>query len=189
MEQMGEFMRQLHSIPLDDFQGLGLPEYLSGPNTLARFSKQLTTQLADYLEPSELEFLKGWLDQLQQDDRMQEYEPTIVHGDLACWNVLVNDQSSAISGIVDFEAACIGDPADDLLTQCKFGEAFYKKVLAVYEDKGGQIGPSFEHRVRQLKMLRLLYSLIFHVEAGDDVEIAKAVRRLRRSVVASAETT
>ena len=184
-DQLGQFVHQLHSIPVDCLRDLDLPEFRSRPRALATLWNQVSPYLDAHFTSREIRSLEEWFGDRRRDDQMQDYQPCVIHGDLACWNVLVDDRTSVVSGVVDFEAACIGDPADDLLTQRKLDEAFYDEVLSIYRDKGGQIESSFGHRVRHLQILRLVFGLLFHAEAEDDEQVAKSVRKLRRTEIFS----
>jgi aminoglycoside phosphotransferase (APT) family kinase protein len=186
--QLGEFVHQLHSIPVECLRVIDLPEYRSRPRALASLWEQLAPYLDAHFTPSEIRSLEDWLEDRRRDDQMQDYQPCLIHGDLACWNVLVDDRTSVVSGIVDFEAACIGDPADDLLMQRKLDDAFYDEVVTAYQDKSGQIEPSFGHRVHHLQVLRLVFSLLFHAEAGDYEQVAKSIRKLRKTEIFSPPT-
>ena len=89
----------------------------------------------------------------------------------------------SLSGVVDFEEACIGDPAQDLLRQQTLGQAFFDEVVAAYCRCGGQLQPSFEHRLHHLRILRLFFSFVYHAEADDPEQVLKCIINLRRSAL------
>jgi aminoglycoside 2''-phosphotransferase len=181
--QLGEFAYQLHKIPVEHFKYVELPEFRSRPEALSALWKRASCYMATHFTPSEFELVHEWVEGRLRDEQMQDYGPCLIHGDLSCWNILVDESASAVSGIVDFEFACIGDPAEDLLTQHILGQEFFEQVLSAYRRVGGQVEPSFEHRVLYLRVLRLISSLVFHAESGDDGQLSKCVRKLCKSIL------
>ena len=182
-DQVAEFIYQLHAIPVTLFGHLGLPEFRSKPAALAALWEQASPHIEAHLAPDEFAIIHRWVEERQRDTHLQDYRPCLIHGDLSCWNILVDEATSTISGVVDFELAGIGDPAEDLLTQSTVSQAFLADVLSAYRRRGSRIESSFEHRVLHLRILRLLFSLVFHAEAGEEGQVSKSIRKLRASTL------
>ena len=181
--QLGEFAGELHTIPTASVGDVELPEFHSKPAALSVLWDRASQDLESTFMPREYDYVRRWVEAMLTDDQMQDYRPCLIHGDLSCWNTLVDEGSSSVSGIVDFEHACVGDPAQDLLTHIALGREFYDGVVAAYCRTGGQLEPSFEHRVHHLRIMRILFSLAFHAETKNAREYARSIRKLRRSAL------
>ena len=178
---VGTFMQQLHAVPLDCLKDVKLPDFHGKPSTLADIQAQVLPYLKLVLTAREYEVANQWMEQMQIDSQMQQYSPTLVHGDLFYANLLVDEVKSRITGVVDFENASIGDPAQDFATQYSLGQPFYDAVVDAYIKAGGHIDESLEYRMHQLRILRSIYGLLFFAETGDLIEFADSVYKLRHS--------
>jgi aminoglycoside 2''-phosphotransferase len=64
-----------------------------------------------------------------------EYAPALIHGDLAPYHLLFDDQRGALSGVIDFGMAGVGDPASDIGGLISiYGETFVRAIAATYAD-------------------------------------------------------
>jgi aminoglycoside phosphotransferase (APT) family kinase protein len=96
------------------------------------------------LEPSPvIEYAFAWLD---RECRNGMGGPALVHGDIAPHNYLV--QGQRLTGIVDWEFAHIGDPAEDLAYRRMFFEQFmsWNEFLDIYYAAGA--APVDERRLK-----------------------------------------
>jgi aminoglycoside 2''-phosphotransferase len=71
-------------------------------------------------------FWRAFLD----DDRHFRFEPVLLHGDLSPEHILVDLERTAITGVIDFGDAVVGDPAGDF---GGFDAAFRQAALVGYE--------------------------------------------------------
>ena len=181
--QLGEFAFQLHIIPVASVDHIDFPEFHSRPAALAALWDRASPHLEASFAAREYERASNWVEAMLTDDLIQDYRPCLIHGDLSCRNILVDEAAAAVCGIVDFEHAGIGDPAQDLLAHIALGREFYDEVVAAYHRTGGQLEPSFEYRVHHLRILRLFFSLVFHAETDDALAFAKSIRKLRGSAL------
>ncbi len=69
------------------------------------------------------------------DRRNFDYEPQLVHGDLAPYHILADKPAARLSGVIDFGVAGLGDPATDLgcLLQA-YGESFVRRMRPAYPE-------------------------------------------------------
>lgn len=125
------------------------------------------------LAGAELRAVEAWWARLLDDERLRSYEPRLRHGDLWYENLLVED--GRLVGVVDWEAAALGDPAEDFAALRHLGEPFARTVLA---ECGGE-DPDLEYRIERRWELRELHGVRLSVELGDADELADAVRKLR----------
>ncbi len=64
-----------------------------------------------------------------------EFEPALIHGDLALYHILYDSEEKRINGVIDFGVAGLGDPATDLgsLINC-YGETLVGKMVNAYPE-------------------------------------------------------
>ena len=61
------------------------------------------------------------------------FEPVPIHGDLDSSNILCDPERGPLLGVIDFEEACLGDPAWDFCAlSAEFGPAFLQTLLNAY---------------------------------------------------------
>jgi aminoglycoside phosphotransferase (APT) family kinase protein len=63
------------------------------------------------------------------------WEPTLIHGDFGPSNILYDERTGALSGIIDWSSAGSGDPATDLaalIGPVSYSEDFADALLASY---------------------------------------------------------
>jgi aminoglycoside 2''-phosphotransferase len=87
---------------------------------------------------------RDWIDEhfepVVNGDLALDYEPVMVHGDLAPYHILVDPTSGSISGILDFGVAGLGDPAVDLAALLMgYGEGFASHVVDGYPELGAAV--------------------------------------------------
>jgi aminoglycoside phosphotransferase (APT) family kinase protein len=180
---LAAFLRALHQVPVSVLTPLALP----GPaDRRARWA-----QMRDATRPAVRAALTGgeyaavarWWDRLLADPIIGDYRPVLQHGDLWYENILVDAQAHRVTGIVDFEDAALGDPAQDFATLLHLGEPFAAQVIAAYQAAGGRWGPTFAYRMRRLWELREFDGLYFAVRTADRAEIAGALGKVRRGPI------
>ena len=113
------------------------------------------------------------------DERMQNYKSVLVHCDLFYANILLEETTSTVTGVVDFENATLGDPAQDFAVQYHLGQDFAEAVITAFQRAGGMFDDSFEYRLHQLRILREFSGLKFFIETNDVSEFAYSVWKLR----------
>ena len=167
-EDVAAFLRALHAIdarvpPAED--------------DLEALRAATTPVLWEELDPAELEEVDAWWEDVLADARLRAYRPVLRHGDLWYDNLLVD--RGRLVGVVDWEAAGLGDPAEDFAALRHVGDRFVRTVLAAY----GAQDPDLPHRIERRWQLRELYGVRLAVELGDAAELADAVRKLRAGPV------
>ena len=66
------------------------------------------------------------------DPSLQAFEPCLIHGDFGPSNVLYDDRSHIVSGVIDFGFAGLGDPAQDIAAASCFGDDFLAHYARSY---------------------------------------------------------
>jgi macrolide phosphotransferase len=114
--EIGRVIAALHEVPPEVFDEAGVPTYSADDYRLRRMAELDSAARAGEL-PANL--LTRWERYLEDVSRWR-FAATPIHGDLAAEHVLV-DRAGArgpvharVSGLIDWAAACVADPADDL---------------------------------------------------------------------------
>lgn len=67
------------------------------------------------------------------DNLDMDYRPAFINGDIGCYHILFNEEKKALSGIIDFGTAGIGDPATDIAVLLgQYGETLLELMLSGY---------------------------------------------------------
>jgi aminoglycoside phosphotransferase (APT) family kinase protein/8-oxo-dGTP pyrophosphatase MutT (NUDIX family) len=153
--RLGEFLRVLHDMPVNIYVETGVPDGVAARAellaTLERMLHRITPMLPEHLQESGRELLR----------RVALPTPgTLVHGDLADSHVLIHDD--AVSGIIDWSDARVGDPALDL------GWALYGTPDPFAEAVATTYGVTDAELVRALDWFRLVpwYDVLWGLGPG-----------------------
>ena len=165
----------------DELKGIELPEYHGTREALGDIETRVMPYLRMVLPEAEFERAQAWLQALRSDECMQEYRPGLVHGDLFYANILVDESGARLVGVIDFENASFGDPAQDLALQQSVGLEFFREVVQAYVEAGGHFDDSFNHRMQQLRLLREMYGTLYFAETNDVREFVNSIFKLRKS--------
>ena len=103
-----------------------------------------------------------------------------IHRDLSGdAHILCDTQVNRVVGIIDWEDACIGDPAIDftgLLWDC--GRDFTERVLGHYLGQGGRLDPAFRCRTRFYREIGSLHAILYGLETNDPAQVARGVEEV-----------
>ena len=128
--QLGPFLHELHSFPLDLALAAGVPEV---PDLVSRYRRQALEELGGISDLSvAADDLRLYLeDEVSSPAR----EFSLVHNDLWAEHILVN-RSGSISGVIDWGDAVVGDPAVDFAAlYASYGEPWLEQVIEFYPGK------------------------------------------------------
>jgi aminoglycoside phosphotransferase (APT) family kinase protein len=93
---------------------------------------------------------------------------------------MVDPASGAVTGLIDWGDAVLGDPALDLATVlADFGPQTYRRVLAGYAVPREE---GLQDRVLHVARRRLVEDLAWRVRTGDEGGLGRTVGTLRRLV-------
>lgn len=128
-ESLGEFVRRLHEVPVDDDVPRG-PEhggYRCGEpvtDVIDRWCEEAATELADLFDPDGVR--EAW--RRLRDVPAATERACWVHTDLSAENLLVDTQGR-LSGVIDFGGVGVGDGSVDLLYAWSMFDAPAREVL------------------------------------------------------------
>jgi aminoglycoside 2''-phosphotransferase len=133
-ERLGEFLYGLHT---SDVSGLDWEI----PATLAPVTREkwqdIRQRVQDKIYPLLLKHQIQWAENLFDSVLAQpdafEYHQTLIHGDLAPYHILFDQEENEITGVIDFGVAGIGDPALDIGSLISsYGESFVNRMQNTY---------------------------------------------------------
>lgn len=133
-QQIGTFLWDLHSAPTGDLSW-------EVPATLAPVSREtwldIYERVADkvtaLLLPHQIEWMENLFDSAFGQPDFFDFEPALVHGDLAPYHLLYLRREGRLNGVIDFGIAGMGDPATDLGSLfSSYGESLVEKIQPYY---------------------------------------------------------
>jgi aminoglycoside phosphotransferase (APT) family kinase protein len=107
----------------------------------------------------------------------------LVHNDLSPQHILIDGEK--VSGLIDFESACGGDPLIDLaLWDSKFGEKYpLKYILEGYTKLNPEVASDdFQRRLNFWKIYRALGSLSYCVREGKKFRVDRLIEVITEMV-------
>lgn len=179
------FLAELHRFAPERAAELGVPGPSARRTELETLRTEELPMLRQFLTPDECRRVSRWWDLFLADPELQGVTPRVLHGDLWYENVLVDGAARSVVGVVDFENASIGDPAQDFATLLHLGEPFMQRVVAAYPQMGAPLGDAFAHRVRRYWELREFGGVRFAAQHAP-TELVDAIRKLREGPVLGA---
>lgn len=118
LEAVVRFVAELHAIPTTEATAAGI-----GPSDTNRdaswwrtFYADLRTTLYPLLMRQQRDYVDDLFAPVLDGSLSFEHHPTLVHGDLASYHLLVDPREHRLSAVLDFGTAGIGDPAVDVAT-------------------------------------------------------------------------
>ncbi len=158
--QLAHFLEELHSIPVEIFES-DLPINDSWEEW-AQLYVEFQEHLFSFMRPDAREEVAAHFAAYLDEPRLHAYKPSLRHGDFGTGNILYDPQKLAISGIIDFGFAGLGDPALDIAAAMGYGESFFAHYLTAY--------PHIESMLERAHFYRgtyALYEALYGVKHGD----------------------
>ena len=150
LRQLAQFLTDLHRFPPERARTFGVPS--SAPDERRAQWTLWNEQIRQHVYPLLNERQRTWaehtLSDLLSDDAMFDYTPAFCHGDLWAEHILFDPAQETLTGVIDFESACLGDPAGDwTAVWLDYGDAVVQTLLAHY---GGPVNSTLRHRIARL---------------------------------------
>jgi len=139
------FLLALHHIPVDEALALGLAGPADRMAELEALRDDVLPPLRATLAGQDYAAVRQWWDRFLGDKAMRQYTPVLQHGDFWYENMLVDNTPASLVGVIDFEQAAVGDPAQDFATQLHLGVSFAERVVGAYHHLGGTFDAAFGH--------------------------------------------
>ena len=172
-ESLGDFLAELHSIDPAEVTDSGIdvrtPEQVreKWSDDIARITAEF--DVADHLTSR----WDAWL-------REDSYWPTwsaLTHGEIYPAHTLVTDD--AITAVLDWTTASIGDPAKDLMFhRVAASPNAFKQTMTRYGERGGRIWPRLADHCTEMFSANAVGYGLFALETGDPTHHAAAAAQL-----------
>lgn len=179
---VAEAIAALHSLPIGVLAETGLPTYSAQEYRERRLSEVDEAAATGHVPGS---LLQRWEDACE-DVRLWRFIPTLVHGDLLPEHILTT--GADVVGVIEWAAAQVGDPADDLAPL--LAAAPEEAIDTLLEAYCAARGVEDEHLLARAVLaseLAVLRWLMHGVRSHDADVIADAVHMLEELAAATEE--
>lgn len=175
---MATFLVELHAFPVKEAEQFGVPMADNDGREFEALRAAVLPLLHEVLNGNEYDTLGRWCDDFLSDVEVDRFRPVLRHGDLWYGNVLVDESTARLVGVLDWENAAIGDPACDLARQLHAGKPFAEAVLRSYEARS-RIDRGLGHRIERRWELLEFAGIRTAAELNDPAELEDAIGKLR----------
>jgi macrolide phosphotransferase len=160
VDRLGQFMARLHTLPVRGPAGTGIP-VRDPAGARERLARHLDFGVAELgMHPAWRERGERWLG----EDRLWAGRTVLVHADLHPGHTLV-DPSGALTGVLDFADAEIGDPAQEFVEPVrKFPPPMLDRLLEAYRRHDGPVWPGLRAHVVEAIAFAPLTMAVYGVE-------------------------
>ena len=144
--------------------------YLEQRETVrARIAPLLDSRMCEAVECGYNRFLDEELATLQ--------DVALVHCDLGCEHILISDDGSTVTGLIDFEDVTIGDPAIDFVgIYVTYGMEAVEKVRDCYQHA---LDVHFVNRLRFYTWMASCHEVIYGLEEGRSDLVEEGIEGLK----------
>jgi aminoglycoside 2''-phosphotransferase len=148
-EQAADFLKALHHIDIDSI-GIDVP--VEDPLVYyEKFFLEIRTALFPKMRQSARKQTEAFFEQLLEHLRLNPYLHCVIHNDFGGSNILYDEIRQELSGVIDFNSVCLGDPAVDVASLSTYGEDFVLRGFRVY--------PEMEHLMERARLFKNTFAL------------------------------
>jgi aminoglycoside 2''-phosphotransferase len=135
-EQLGRVLYRLHTMEISELDW-ELP-FTRAPvkrQDWLDMQERVKEKIYPLLQAYQIQWVEELFNSVLEDPGSSEYKPALIHGDLASYHILFDDQERRITGVIDFGMAGMGDAASDIGGLINiYGESFVKRMHKSYPD-------------------------------------------------------
>ncbi|HYF62848.1 MAG TPA: phosphotransferase [Herpetosiphonaceae bacterium] len=133
--QIGTFLHRLHNVDVSAAGELPATRAPVRRENWVDIQARVRRHVYPLLQHHQIEWAEDLLNGALQTPGFFEHAPSLIHGDLAPYHFLFDDRREAISGVIDFGMAGLGDPASDIGGLISiYGETFVRAIGPTYPD-------------------------------------------------------
>ncbi len=127
--QVGRFLHELHSFPVERAAALGVPVFSpeGWRQHYVEFYEKVRPLVVPLLSANEAAALESFWRKLLDSKEFFQFSPALIHRDLGGAHVLVDGER--IAGVIDFGDVCVADPGFDFTG---WEGDFRERALAAY---------------------------------------------------------
>ncbi len=178
--QIGAFLDALHRFPpalASALSGLPAATPADWRREYTDFYAWVRAAVSPLLEPHERAAVAALWERFLVDDTSFAFTPALIHRDLAAEHILYDPAAAALTGVLDWGDAAVGDPALDFTgLLADLGAPFAETALAAYSRP---IDPAFRRRMAFYRNVIPFHQLRFGLTAGDRRHVTDGLIRLR----------
>jgi len=178
--QLGEFVRALHAVPLEEARRHGVVgrDAASLREAYRGFFAKVRANMLPFFTVQEqagiVAFWSGYLD----DDACFTFTPTLVHRDLVAEHVLFDPATGHLTGVIDWGDAGIDDPAVDFAgVRRQLGSEFAQQMLSAYHPA---LDATALRRMDFYAGMEPFHEIHFAQTHGDAAHLARGIESARR---------
>ena len=161
-QQLGEFLRCLHSLPAAEAIPLSLPVVDTWADCNELYGR-IRKKLFAYMRPEARQQVVRHFEAFLGEANNFVFQPALKHGDFGPSNILCDAGDQAVCGIIDFSGSGLCDPAYDFAGLLSgYGVAFVRECGAAYPELD-----SLLPRARFYQGTFALMEALFGVENND----------------------
>ena len=152
-EDLADFLRTLHSIPVEMSQKCELAR-LDAAAFARRLREASMETIYEFLDPETRHQLDTTLEKWSLLSQPDEWQPSLLHCDIGPGHVLYDPQAKNVTGVIDFGDILIGEPARDFVYIYEdYGPVILNEVLNRY---AGQEAPKMMFAIRKWYLLEAI---------------------------------
>jgi aminoglycoside 2''-phosphotransferase len=173
--QVGRFLSELHSFPVERAAALGVPVYSpeGWRQHYVEFYEKVRPLVLPLLSPGEAASVESfWRDLLGGEEHFA-FSPALIHRDLDDAHMLVD--SERIVGVIDFGDVCIGDQALDF-AGCE--GAFREEALTAY-GASPEVHARLSARADAYRKIGPFHAVIYGIEGNHAEWLQRGVEAVR----------
>ena len=160
--QLATFLKEMHNVPVNEAIPCELPVSCTYEECIDIYTR-IREKLFSYMRPDACEWTVNHFEAFLSNASHFEYTPVLRHGDLGPGNILFDEQTQTLTGIIDFGSAKLGDPAYDFAGLVSgYGEKFIRRCCKFYPEI-----ETFWTRIRFYKGTFALLEALFGIEHSD----------------------
>ena len=170
--QLTTFLWELHHVPPGEAIGCELPVCDSREQCLDIYTR-IQDKLFVRMRADAREWAAGHFETFLDDADNFTFAPVLKHGDFGPSNILFDERTQRITGVIDFGGSGLGDPAYDFAGLLSgYGEDFVRRCARVYSEVS-----SFWDRIRFYQGTFALLEALFGVENDDEEAFQDGISR------------
>ena len=129
-----------------------------------KLRETVRTRVSPLLDSRVIDAVDRGFERFFQEELATLKDVTLVHCDLGCEHILIGDDGTTMTGLIDFEDATIGDPTIDFVgIFVTFGLEAVERVRGHYRR---ELDAHFEHRLRFYTWMASCHQVIYGLEEG-----------------------
>lgn len=175
-DQLATFLRELHSLPPGKIHSELPLKDGSRREALPGLLREFREHLYPHMRADAQDLVTRQFEAFLNVSADFYHEHVLIHGDLGPGNILIDPNTQAISGVMDFGSAGLDDPAVDLGHVSFWGESFLGSIFVERLYEGYPMTEPLLSRVRFYKVMIALVVALEGLQGGDQetVEFALA---------------